>query len=53
VNGELRQNDTTENLIFSIPTLIRTLSEGQTLQAGDVIATGTVSYKINLAISIC
>ncbi|KAF9774274.1 hypothetical protein IL306_007765 [Fusarium sp. DS 682] len=41
VNGELRQSSTTEDLIFSIPTLIKTLSEGQTLQPGDVIATGT------------
>jgi hypothetical protein len=43
VNGELRQDATTEDLIFSIPTLIKTLSEGQTLQPGDVLATGTVS----------
>ncbi|KIL85024.1 hypothetical protein FAVG1_11896 [Fusarium avenaceum] len=41
VNGELRQSSTTEDLIFSIPTLIKTISEGQTLQPGDVIATGT------------
>jgi 2-keto-4-pentenoate hydratase/2-oxohepta-3-ene-1,7-dioic acid hydratase in catechol pathway len=42
VNGELRQDATTDDLIFSIPTLIKTISEGQTLQPGDVIATGTV-----------
>ncbi|GAB7352298.1 hypothetical protein MBLNU459_g2752t1 [Dothideomycetes sp. NU459] len=41
VNGELRQNSTTEDLIFSIPYLIMTLSEGQTLMPGDVLATGT------------
>ncbi|KAF5000637.1 hypothetical protein FDECE_11174 [Fusarium decemcellulare] len=41
VNGELRQSATTDDLIFSIPTLIKTISEGQTLQPGDVIATGT------------
>ncbi|KAL7906615.1 hypothetical protein GGI35DRAFT_458506 [Trichoderma velutinum] len=41
VNGELRQNATTEDLIFDIPTLISTISEGQTLQPGDVIASGT------------
>ncbi|KAF4964497.1 hypothetical protein FSARC_7561 [Fusarium sarcochroum] len=41
VNSELRQSATTEDLIFSIPTLIKTISEGQTLQPGDVIATGT------------
>jgi len=41
VNGEKRQDGTTEDLIFSIPKLIETLSEGTTLRAGDVIATGT------------
>lgn len=41
VNGELRQDATTEDLIFSIPYLIKTMSEGQTLQPGDVLATGT------------
>lgn len=41
VNGELRQKSTTEELIFSIPQLIETLSEGQTIQPGDVLATGT------------
>jgi len=40
VNGEQRQKGTTEDLIFSIPVLIKTLSESQTLQIGDVIATG-------------
>ncbi|KAF2192119.1 hypothetical protein K469DRAFT_735263 [Zopfia rhizophila CBS 207.26] len=32
---------TTDNFIFSVPTLIATLSKSQTLQPGDVIATGT------------
>ncbi|GIZ38715.1 hypothetical protein CKM354_000212100 [Cercospora kikuchii] len=41
VNGDLRQNATTDNLIFSIPYLIKTMSEGQTLMPGDVLATGT------------
>jgi pimeloyl-ACP methyl ester carboxylesterase len=41
VNDELRQDATTEDLIFSIPYLIKTMSEGQTLQPGDVLATGT------------
>ena len=43
VNGELRQDSTTKDLIFSIPHLIKTMSEGQTLMPGDVLATGTVS----------
>ncbi|MEX3815113.1 fumarylacetoacetate hydrolase family protein [Paraburkholderia sp. BR13439] len=41
VNGELRQNSNTSQLIFDIPTLIETLSAGIELQPGDVIATGT------------
>lgn len=41
VNGEKRQEATTKDLIFSIPFLIETISAGQTLQAGDVLATGT------------
>lgn len=41
VNGELRQDARTNDLIFNIPTLIETLSTGITLHPGDVIATGT------------
>ena len=41
VNGELRQNARTTELIFNIPTLIATLSAGITLYPGDIIATGT------------
>jgi 2-keto-4-pentenoate hydratase/2-oxohepta-3-ene-1,7-dioic acid hydratase in catechol pathway len=41
VNGELRQEGLTENMIFDIPTLIETCSRGITLYPGDIIATGT------------
>ncbi len=41
VNGELRQDATTRDMIFDIPTLIETCSRGITLLPGDVIATGT------------
>ncbi|MEZ5639376.1 MAG: fumarylacetoacetate hydrolase family protein [Burkholderiaceae bacterium] len=41
VNGELRQDGPTENMIFDIPTLIETIARGITLYPGDVIATGT------------
>jgi 2-keto-4-pentenoate hydratase/2-oxohepta-3-ene-1,7-dioic acid hydratase in catechol pathway len=41
VNGELRQDANTRDLIFDIPTLIETISAGLTLLPGDVIATGT------------
>ena len=41
VNGDLRQDARTTDLIFDIPTLIQTVSRGITLVPGDVIATGT------------
>lgn len=41
VNGELRQDGQTTDLIFDIATLIETCSRGITLYPGDVIATGT------------
>ena len=41
VNGELRQDSNTELLIFGIPHVIRELSQGITLKAGTIIATGT------------
>ncbi|MEJ7688447.1 MAG: fumarylacetoacetate hydrolase family protein [Variovorax sp.] len=41
VNGELRQDGLTQDMIFDIPTTIETSSRGITLHPGDVIATGT------------
>lgn len=41
VNGELRQMANTRDLIFDIPTMVATASNGITLVAGDIIATGT------------
>lgn len=43
VNGELRQDANTRDLIFTIPSLIETISAGMTLEPGDIIATGTPS----------
>lgn len=43
VNGELRQDDTTDRMIFPIPYLINYLSTFCTLEIGDVILTGTPS----------
>lgn len=43
VNGQQRQNSKVEMMIFDIPTIIQSLSAGLTLEAGDVIATGTPS----------
>ena len=41
VNGELRQDGRTSDMIFDIAALIETCSRGITLHPGDVIATGT------------
>jgi 2-keto-4-pentenoate hydratase/2-oxohepta-3-ene-1,7-dioic acid hydratase in catechol pathway len=43
VNGVLKQESTTADLIFDIPACIEWLSRGLTLLPGDVIATGTPS----------
>lgn len=43
VNGEVRQNSNTRNLIHPVPKLVEYISRGITLQPGDVIATGTPS----------
>jgi len=43
VNGETRQHGTTDDMIFKIPDLIASASEGVTLECGDVISTGTCS----------
>lgn len=41
VNGELRQQADIRAMIYSIPQIIATLSRSMTLEAGDIIATGT------------
>jgi 2-keto-4-pentenoate hydratase/2-oxohepta-3-ene-1,7-dioic acid hydratase in catechol pathway len=41
VNGEVRQNDRTSGMIFSVPEIIVFLSGSTTLPAGAVILTGT------------
>lgn len=43
VNGEVRQQSTTRDLIFDVPELIHRLSRYITLEPGDVISTGTPS----------
>lgn len=43
VNGEIKQNGNTKQMIFSIPDIISVLSLGMTLEPGDIIATGTPS----------
>lgn len=41
VNGEMKQNDSTGQMIFKIPELIAYVSGFMTLEANDVILTGT------------
>lgn len=41
VNGDTRQEATTAEMIFPVDVIIEFLSRGMTLEAGDVIATGT------------
>jgi len=43
INEELRQNSNTKNFIFDIDTLVSDISKGMTLEAGDIISTGTPS----------
>ncbi|NMM42869.1 fumarylacetoacetate hydrolase family protein [Rhodospirillaceae bacterium KN72] len=41
VNGVEKQNSNTKFMLFKIPTLISDISQGITLEPGDIIATGT------------
>jgi 2-keto-4-pentenoate hydratase/2-oxohepta-3-ene-1,7-dioic acid hydratase in catechol pathway len=41
VNGELRQNSTTKNMVFNVSEIIHHLSRVMTLEPCDIIATGT------------
>lgn len=43
VNGITKQESTSANLLFSVPEIVSYLSKSFTLEAGDVIATGTPS----------
>jgi 2-keto-4-pentenoate hydratase/2-oxohepta-3-ene-1,7-dioic acid hydratase in catechol pathway len=41
INGELRQDGNTEDLIFSVPFILSYVSSFMTLEPGDVVLTGT------------
>lgn len=43
VNGAMKQDDTTEHMLFDVATIIETLSRVLTLEPGDILATGTPS----------
>jgi len=41
VNGEIRQNSSTENMFIKIPEIVSKISNVMTLEKGDIISTGT------------
>lgn len=43
INGEIRQENSTKNMILSVDRMIENLSEAMTLKKGTIIATGTPS----------
>jgi 2-keto-4-pentenoate hydratase/2-oxohepta-3-ene-1,7-dioic acid hydratase in catechol pathway len=43
VNGEIRQNSSTENMVLKVNEIIFKLSKVMTLEPGDIISTGTPS----------
>jgi 5-oxopent-3-ene-1,2,5-tricarboxylate decarboxylase/2-hydroxyhepta-2,4-diene-1,7-dioate isomerase len=47
VNGQLTQRGHTSDMIFDVPTLIEYFSAFMTLQAGDLILTGTPDGVVN------
>jgi len=49
VNGEIKQDSSTADLIFDVPTIIAFVTQHMTLEVGDVISTGTPSGVGNLS----
>ena len=41
INGQVRQNSSTNNMFINIPSIVSKLSRVMTLEKGDIIATGT------------
>jgi len=50
VNGVVKQDSTTADLIFDVPAIIAFVSAHMTLEVGDVISTGTPSGVGNLSV---
>jgi 2-keto-4-pentenoate hydratase/2-oxohepta-3-ene-1,7-dioic acid hydratase in catechol pathway len=48
VNGQVRQDSSTSDLIFDVPTLIAFVTAHMTLEPGDIISTGTPAGVGNL-----
>src|SRR5258708_3194616 len=43
LNGEVMQSDNTDNMMFPVPETIAYVTQGMTLEPGDIIVTGTPS----------
>ncbi len=43
LNGQVMQSDNTENMMFPVPETIAYITQGMTLEPGDIIVTGTPS----------
>ncbi|MCS7098985.1 MAG: fumarylacetoacetate hydrolase family protein [Sulfolobales archaeon] len=43
ISGEVRQDGSTSDMVFKIPEIIEAVSDGLTVEPGDIIATGTPS----------
>lgn len=50
VNGVVKQDSSTSDLIFDVPALVAFVTRHMTLEAGDVISTGTPAGVGNLAV---
>jgi len=50
VNGAIKQDSSTSDLIFDVPTLIEFVTAHMTLEPGDVISTGTPAGVGNLSV---
>jgi 2-keto-4-pentenoate hydratase/2-oxohepta-3-ene-1,7-dioic acid hydratase in catechol pathway len=50
VNGKIKQDGRTSQMVFDVPFLIKYISNQMTLNAGDIIATGTPSGVSRLAV---
>lgn len=46
VNGEIRQNSSTSNMVLKVDRIIHSLSKVMTLEPGDIISTGTPSGTV-------
>lgn len=49
VNGEIKQDGRTSQMIFNVDFLLKYISRQMTLEAGDIVATGTPSGVSNLS----